>query len=257
MSKRAIQLLLVVFLVTNAAWAVSDPFLGKWKLDPAKSRMPDEMKVTATEPNTFAFDFGGGKPEIIVADGTDQPGHFGTTLAVTVEGPDTWKVVRKKDGHTLLTAIWKLSPDGTTLSDTYRETGPDGASLDYVYERTSSGSGFAGTWDSVIEKMNSPYELEIRSYMGDGLTLITPAEHSIRNVRFDGKDYADGDEKTPSRFMTSGRRVNDRAIELTDKREGQMTDTLEVEVSPDLKILTMTVHGAGQKKPVVLVFGRE
>jgi hypothetical protein len=257
MLKRAIQLLLVAVLATTAAWATNDPSLGKWRLDPSKSRMPDEMKVEAAGPNTYGFDFVGGKPEIIVVDGTDQPGQFGTTLAVTVEGPDTWKVVRKRDGRTLLTGIWKLSPDGKTLSDTYRETGPDGLSLDYVYERTTPGSGFAATWDSVIEKMNSPYELEIRSYMSDGLTLVAPAEHTTRNVRFDGKDYPDGDAKTPSRSTTSGRRLNGNAMELTDKREGHVTNTLEIELSPDLKTLTMTVHGASQKKPVVLVFERE
>lgn len=256
MLKRTIQLLLIAFLATNAAWAASDPFLGKWKLEPAKSRMPDEMKVEAAGPNTYTFDFGG-KPETIVIDGTDQPGNFGSTLAVTVEALDTWKVVRKRGGQTLLTGIWKLSPDGKTLSDTYRETGPDGLSLDYVYERTTPGSGFAATWDSVVEKMNSPYELEIRSYMEDGLSLIAPAEHLRRNVRFDGKDYPDGDEKTPSKSVTSGRRLNGNAMELTDKREGQVTDTLEVELSPDLKTLTMTVHGAHQKRPVVLVFERE
>ena len=119
MSKRSFQLLLVACLVASALWAADDPFTGHWKLNPSNSRFPDEMKVKAAGANKYAFDFGAGNPETIVADGTDQPGIFGTTLAVTVEGPDTWKVVRKKDGRTLLTAIWKLSQDGKTLSDAY------------------------------------------------------------------------------------------------------------------------------------------
>jgi len=99
MAKHIFRLRLVACLVTRGLSAVNDPLVGKWKLNPSKSRFPDEMKVEAAGANKYAFDFGGGTPETIVADGTDQRGGFGTTLAVTVEGPDTWKVVRKKDGH--------------------------------------------------------------------------------------------------------------------------------------------------------------
>lgn len=257
MLKHSLQLLLVACLVTRALWAVDDPFVGKWKLNPSKSRFPDEMKVEAAGPNKYAFDFGGGTPETIVADGTDQPGGFGTTLSVTVEGSDTWKVVRKKDGRTLLTAIWKLSKDGKTLSDTYRETQPDGLSLDYVYERTTAGSGFAATWDSVSEKMNSTYELEIKPYEGDGLSFITPTEKETRSLRFDGKDYPRvGPDVSPD-AVSSGRRVNERTVEITNKNKGKVRGTWHVELSPDSQSLTMKVHRAGQNKANVLVFDRE
>jgi hypothetical protein len=75
------------------------------------------MKVESLGGNKYDFDLGGG-PERIVADGTDQAAAFGTMLSVTVEGPDTWKVVRKKDGRMLLTGNWKLSQDGNTLTET-------------------------------------------------------------------------------------------------------------------------------------------
>ena len=248
MAKHTFQLLLVAYMVTRALGAVNDPFVGKWKLNPSKSRFPDEMKVEAAGTNRYAFDFGGGTPETIVADGTDQPGIFGTTLSVTAEGPDTWKVVRKKDGQTLLTAIWKLSGDGKMLSDTYRETQPGGLSLDYVYRRTTKGSGFAATWDSVSEKMNSVYELEIKPYEGDGLTFITPTEKITRNVRFDGKDYPNvGPDVSPD-AVSSGRRVNDRTVEITNKNKGKVRGTWNVELSPDSKSLTMTVHRAASRQ---------
>ena len=259
MSKRTFQLLLVVCLAAATLCAADDPFVGKWKLNPSKSRFPDEMKVKAAGANRYAFDFGAGNPETIVADGTDQPGIFGTTLSVAVEGPDTWKVVRKKNGRTLLTGIWKLSEDGKTLSDTYRENQPDGStlSLDYVYKRTTPGSGFAATWESVSEKMNSVYELQIQRYGGDGLTFITPAKKQTRNLRFDGKDYPDvGPDVSPG-SVASGRRVNERTLEVTDKIEGKVTDIRQIELSPDLKTLTMTVHPVGQSEPNILVFDRE
>ena len=91
MSTRAFQLLLVAWLVAATLWAADDPFVGKWKLDPSKSKLIDYMKVESLGANKYALDLGGGDLETIVADGTDQPGIFGTTLSVTVEGPVTWK----------------------------------------------------------------------------------------------------------------------------------------------------------------------
>lgn len=259
MSKRIFPFLLAACLLAPTLWAANDAFVGKWKLNSSKSRFPDEMKVTAAGANKYAFDFGAGTPEIIVADGTDQPGIRSTTLAVTVESPDTWKVVRKKDGRTLLTATWKLSDNGTTLSDFYRQNQADGStlSMDYVYKRTTPGSGFAATWDSVSEKMNSPYELEIKTYEGDGLTFIIPAEGNTQNIKLDGKDHPDvGPDASPD-SATSGRQVNDHTLEITRKVKSEVRGTRDVELSPDLKTLIMTMHRAGQGKKTILVFDRE
>src|ERR1700727_237619 len=126
--KRSLNLLVAFCLAATAAWAAQSPFIGEWKLDPSKSRMPDEMKVESKGGNTYSFNFVG-VPEIIVADGTDQPGIAGTTLSVKADGPDTWVVVRKKDGKLLIRATWKLATDGATLTDFYREFESDGSTV--------------------------------------------------------------------------------------------------------------------------------
>ncbi len=56
----------------------------------------------------------------------------GTTVSITVEGPGTWKVIRKKDSRTLITGIWKLSKDGKTLSDALTANQPDGSTSEKV-----------------------------------------------------------------------------------------------------------------------------
>ena len=114
--KRALKLMLFAGMTVGMAWAAENPFIGEWKLNPSKSRMPDEMKVESKGGNTYSFNFGGGA-ETIVADGTDQPGNRGTTLSVRADGADTWIVERKKDGRLLLRATWKLSKDGGALTD--------------------------------------------------------------------------------------------------------------------------------------------
>ena len=80
MFKRTLQLFLAASLTTSTLWAASDPFVGKWKLDPSQSKETDQMKIEAAGPNRYVFDFGAGGTETIVVDGTEQPGHSGTTL---------------------------------------------------------------------------------------------------------------------------------------------------------------------------------
>ena len=256
MAKRAFQLLLVTYLVTGTLWAAADSFVGDWKLDTSKSKFTDVMKVGSVGGNKYEIDFGGGV-ETIVADGTDQPGVYGTMLSVTVEGPDGWKVVRKKDGRVMLTGIWKLSQDGNTLNDNYTEFAQNGApsTVNYVYTRTAAGAGFAGTWESTMT-MDSAFVLQIRPYEENGLSFIRSAEDT-RNVTFDGKDYPDSGHGVAEGSTSSARRVNERSLEITDKINGKTARTVLIELSPDLKTLTRTVHPVGQREPNVFEFERQ
>ena len=86
MAKRAFQVLLVACLTTGALRAADDPFVGKWRLNPSKSTLTGQMKVQAAGANKYALIFSGTDAETIVADGTDQPGLFGTTVSITVAG---------------------------------------------------------------------------------------------------------------------------------------------------------------------------
>src|SRR5690242_2778395 len=103
---RSLLSLPVVCLAIGTLWAGNDPFVGKWKVDPSKSKLTDELKVEAMGENKYVFIFSPDAVDTIVADGTDQPALSGTTLSVTVKGPNSWEVVRKMKGRTLLRALW-------------------------------------------------------------------------------------------------------------------------------------------------------
>jgi hypothetical protein len=259
MLKCALRLLLVACLATSAFSASNDPFLGEWKLNGAKSKLIDVMKVESVAGNKYAFDFGAGSSETIAADGTDQPGIAGTTLSVTIEGPDSWKVIRKKDGHILLTGIWKLSKDGNTLKDDYTEFAPDGPSTNvkYVYQRTAGTSGFAGTWEGSSETMNAVIMLKVQAYEGDGLSFVNTSEGQTKNVKFDGKDYPNAGPNVRAGSTSTARRVSEDTLEMTDKFNGKITNTREIQLSTDRKTLTMTVHVPGRHEPDILVFERQ
>jgi hypothetical protein len=254
MLKRGLQVALLAYLLPVTLWAATDSFVGDWKLNPSKSKLIDKMKVESLGGNKYEFDLGGG-PEKVVADGTDQPAVYGTMLSVTVEGPGAWKVVRKKDGKTLLTGKWKLSQDGNTLSDDYTEFGPNGSpttAANYLYQRTAQGPGFAGTWESHMP-MESAFILQIRPYEENGLSFIRSAEDT-RNLKFDGKDHPNKGRGAAEGSTLSARRVNERSLEITDKVKDKVTKTERIELSPDLKTLTRTVSPLGQREPNVFVF---
>lgn len=77
--------------------------------DEGQSRRPQQIRPHLLRDNV----------ETVTADGTDQPALFGTTLSVTVEAPDSWKVVRKTNGRTEIIGLWKLSDDGNALTDSF------------------------------------------------------------------------------------------------------------------------------------------
>jgi hypothetical protein len=253
-----VGILPALWLAAGAAWAADSPFIGAWKLDPAKTRMPDEMKVENKGGDRYAFDFGGGA-ETVTVDGSDQPGGYGgTLLSVKPEAPDTWIVQRKQGDRLLLKATWKLSKDGRTLTDYFRQFGSNGAmlSMDYVYRRTGGGSGFAGDWRSIKETMNSPFPLQVKAFQGDGLSLTTVLEKKTQNVKFDGKDYPYDGPDVYRGASASAQRVDERSFVITDKANGTVTDTETVGLSADLKTLTITTQVPGSDKPVVMVFHR-
>ena len=101
------------------------------------------------------------------------------------------------------------------------------------------------------------FEFRIEPYEEDGLSFINPAAQTTKNVKFDGKDYPGSGPSLPKGFTTSGHRVSALTIQLTDKLAGKIVDTRQVDLSPDLKTLTMTLRTMNHSKPSILVFDRE
>jgi hypothetical protein len=272
MLTRTLQLLLAGCLMTGPLWAADNPFVGKWKVDPSKSMLNDEVKVEVAGANRYTLTFGPGQVDTITADGSDQPALSGTTLSITVKGPNNWEVIRKMKGRTLLTAQWTLSEDGKTLNDAFTQYLPDGMTLfsqplpngstlflPYVYERTAGNSGFPGTWDSESAKVKAGIELKIQPYEGDGLSFKRSDEETFKMIKLDGNDHPDLDPNGADKGTAySGRRVNARSLEITEKFKGKITSTRQIEESADLKTLTVTTRLVGQSKPQsILVYNRE
>jgi len=158
---RSIKIVLALCLVSafaSVAAAQSEPRIGTWKMNLAKSKFvpgpaPKTLTLTyeMTGPNLTALTGGTdqeGKPinpdmnkVVITLDGKDHPTPTTNTAYDSTAwnriDANTWNIVRKKDGKQTQTAKNVLSKDGKTLTITTR--GVNAAGQDFnnvvVYER--------------------------------------------------------------------------------------------------------------------------
>src|SRR5271163_3060877 len=247
MQKCTLSLMLVSCLMAGTLWADDNPFVGKWKVNPSKSKLNDEMKVEVAGANRYAITFGPGQVDTVVADGSDQPALSGTTLSITVKGPDSWEVIRRMKGRILLTAYWTLSEGGKILNDAFTQYLPDGTRLfsqplpngstlvlPYVYQRTEGNAGFIGTWDSESATVRAGIELQIQPYDGNGLSLKRSDDEMAQRIVLDGNDHPDIDPNGADKGTAhSARRVNKRSLEVSEKFKGNIKSTQQIELSED------------------------
>ena len=92
----------------------------------------------------------------------------------------------------------------------------------------------------------------------DGTTGDGKSVQTEWTGKFDGKDYPlTGDPNANSR---SYKKINDRTLELTNKKDGKVTTSGRIEVSADGMTRTLTVHGTaadGKKFTYTAVYDKE
>jgi hypothetical protein len=245
-------------LLVGTLWASDDPFCGKWKLNMEKSKFTGErIKIQDLGGNKYKWTFGD-VSDTLTYDGTEQPATFGRTIIMAPEGNNSWKMVIKKDGRVISSMTHTLADDGKTQTIKGTDNKPDGTTSDFtdVWKKVSGGSGWDGTWESTDLKFTSPDEYDIEPYEIDGLSFNTPAYKDVLSMKFDGKDYEEKGPNVAPGSMSSGKRVNARTLEITNKVKGQVMDHTTYEVSPDGKTLTLTIHETGQPKALTIVYDK-
>ena len=256
--KRIYLLFAFAFLATSALWAADDPFCGKWKINKEKSKFTGEQsKIEALGGNKYKWT-NGNDTDTLTFDGTDQPVKYGQTISMTPEGANSWKMVIKKDGRVLSTMTHTVSDDGKSQTIKGTSTRPDGSTSDFdvKLKRISGGPGIAGTWEDVDVKFTGPSEWEITPYEGDGLTFNNAAFKDTISMKFDGKDYEEKGPDVAAGSTSSGKRLDKHTLAVVDKVKGEVTDHTTFRTSPDGKTLTLTVHDAGQPKPITVVYDK-
>ena len=254
----------VVFLAASAlalpAFSATDPFVGTWKFNQEKSDLKGQTQTIASlGDNKYRFTFGTAVSFDITTDGTDQTSLPGATMAITVRDPNTWELVSKTNGTVTATGNLTLSQDGKSISNIVKGVRPDGSEFENhaTLKRVSGSSGFAGTWQVEDLKISSPSLLQIETFGTNGLAVSFPGDKVTMNVGMDGKETPVEGPTVLKGATVSAKRINPHSIKVTDKLNGKMMDTTDWKVSSDGKLLTMTEHDEGEKKPVVSVYDRQ
>ncbi len=253
---RSVLLIAVLSMVASAA---DDPFIGKWKLDLAKSKLTGQtMEIRETAANTYFFKEDEHSDEIF-ADGLDHITHFGDSMAITKTSADTWTIVYKRNGVVTMNTVWKVSADNQTLTYTATGTRPNGQHFNnkMMLKRREGTSGLAGVWETADVELSSPLEIYIAPYAGTGHAITFPGSKQMVRMKFDGKEYADDGPTVAEGSTTSGQRIDDHTIETTEKVKGKVMETAKAIVSADGKTQTIVVTEPGDPTPVVLVYTRE
>ncbi len=153
MTKRLCTVAILVGLVSATALGqATDPLVGTWKLNPAKSKgstfksgttkveaagagVKFTVDLTAADGSTSKWSFTANY------DGKDTPitgnSPYGDTVALTRVDARTIRITSKKDGKPSVTQTIVISADGKTRTTTTKGTGTKGEPIDAVsfYER--------------------------------------------------------------------------------------------------------------------------
>jgi hypothetical protein len=260
MTKLIIPVLAIVSLAAANATAADSMFVGSWKLNAEKSKMTGlQEKIEDLGGGEFKFDFGD-DVETIMLDGKDHMTKYGSTWAVTPEGPEKWKSVHKRDGKITSTATWTVSDEGKMFTSETDGTRPDGSTYHNTFKAKrvgGDGTGLAATWESTEMKLGSPEDWEIKPFESDGLSFVTPALKEVDDVKFDGKEYADKGPSVAPESTTSGKQIDERTLELYQKLKGKLLVTQHLELSEDGKVLTDTLHFPGMDQTETDVYEKK
>ncbi len=242
-----------------SAFAADDPFIGKWKLNLPQSKLTGQtIEIQEVPGGSFKFKEDE-HSDVIFADGMDHPTHFGDTMSIAQTAADTWAITYKRGDRVLMNTIWKVSPDGRALTYTATGTRPNGQRFNnqMTMKRTSGSAGLAGTWETTGVALSSPDEIVIDSFGGGGHMITFPGRSQSIRMKFDGKEYPEEGPTVAAGSTSSGRRLDARTIETTERIKGRIIESAKATVSEDGRTQTVIVTEPDDKTPVVLVYDRE
>jgi hypothetical protein len=237
-------------------FAADAPWVGKWKLNPAKSQLTGEtLTIEKTSSGMIAQTLEGSTSTFRL-DGKEYPTPDGGTIAVKEAGADSWDITQRVNGKVVVTG--KISVKADTLTGTLTVNRPDGGTIQQssVFTRVSGGPGFFGKWKST-QTRPAAATLEITANGADGVTVNYPEFGFSCSAQFDGKDYPGAGQLAGSKSTFSFKNAGPRSFEMTSKTDGKAIYVDTFTVSADGKTLTDEGTPVSVKEPVKSVYERQ
>lgn len=236
----AFLLYLTPMLLASGFMFAQSPFDGTWRTDMDQSKQSPKPIVFSLK--NGMYNCSSCVPKIDVkADGQDQSvtGQSYDTISVHEVDPNSIEVQTKKKGKTVFEQTRTVSADKKTLTVKTTSHGPDSdqtvtgeATLTRIAKAAAGSNGTSGSWR--INKIKESENGLTTTYKsdGDGLTMSTPTGETYA-AKLDGKDYPV--KGAYGWTSVSLKRIEDRTIEETDKRDDIVVSVLKLTVASDGK----------------------
>jgi len=252
--------LLLAALATAVSLTAADlPWVGKWRINAAKSDFRESTITYATAgPGEMQWTADGVTMKFKM-DGKDYPDPWGGTSASKQLDPSSWETVSKLKDKVLSTDLHRLSADGKTLTVVSKGTRPDGKAFEdeYTWTRVSGGPGMLGKWKSSKVSYSAPSLIDITAYGADGLAFRDGDWGSTWSARFDGTDNTVKGPTVPDGFTIALKRTGPTSLEYVQKQNGKELYKGTMIVSADGRTITATGSAVGTSEKTTSVFDRQ
>jgi hypothetical protein len=246
---------LPVWLLLPALVMAQSAFVGTWKADLNNNiQLPKKPNLILLSDGVYHCQTCA-PPYSVPADGQDHKvaGHpYFDSASIKVVDANTIEETDKKAGKTVTVTTTKVSSDGMTLTnDSTDSSNSNGAPVIYKLEATRVGKApsgahaISGGWRATkFENVSDNGLLITYALSGSALKMTTPTGQSY-SAPVDGTDSPFlGD---PGQTSVSMKRIDDRTLEETDKRDGKVIATSHMSVSGDGKTMKVdwkdVLHG--------------
>jgi len=231
---------------------------GTWKLDQARSHIPERIFTISMTPDGMYHSGSGGETANFRCDGKGYD-EKNTTAFCTQKDSSELEIVHFKNGSKLFTVHWKLSPDGKTLTIESSRFHTDGSvtSKETQFARTSGSDGFAGKWRN-LNPLNGRAPILQLSIGSNALHYTFPETEIQVDAFLDGTD-ADIHGPLVSQGTTIAlRERGPRELSSTTKENGRVVSVGSWQISADGRLLT-TAYWAPSKpsNKEVLVYDKQ
>ncbi|WP_394830495.1 hypothetical protein LVJ94_28720 [Pendulispora rubella] len=258
------SLVLAVLLTAcqpTAAQAPKSPFVGVWKVDPAKSHQHTEpLRYEDLGGGRMRFSAAGASSYEFAVDGREYRSGEKRTIAWTLLAPGQWQSTLTFDGKVIETARWTSSPDGKSMNVVANGTLPNGMPYrhDKHYVREGDGTGLAGAWRNVEMNTNDMADGYVLEEDASGVVTWTiPTDNQTITGRFDGSDLPVVGATAPPGTTLSVRRISERKLAYTMKTNGKIGQVGSITISDDGRTFTEESWAPGKEDhKSTMVLGR-